>query len=376
MKIFKKMLFNKVNNEDIRYRKFDFSFCIKVAILLIVAGVFFDNPANTINFSIFPLKEAIRVNLRPPTILLGGIILGPLWGGVVGGIVDIIAYNLWHSNLNYLFILTLATIFRGFTAGYVYNYMFNKFSIKSLFAAISIPHFLTTGIIIPVVLNHHYNIPFLGNMRVRLSVLAVTIPIFTVTFYYVLNGMKKSKELRSLHQKFKVMLKKDDLTGISNRNHFMGFLDKMFTMSKRHSNPLSLLMTDLDNFKDINDTYGHHIGDECLREVASVLAENSRNEDLAARVGGDEFMVLLPETDLQEAKHIAARIKKSVKTMEFKGLDSIVTISIGIAEVREDDDLESFLKRADDSLYQAKDNGRNRIEWMETDSLKQELKFT
>jgi|AntDeeMinimDraft_5_1070356.scaffolds.fasta_scaffold15733_2 diguanylate cyclase (GGDEF)-like protein len=171
------------------------------------------------------------------------------------------------------------------------------------------------------------------------------------------------------------MLNKDELTGISNRKHFKDFLNKMFTMAKRHSQPLVLLMADVDNFKEINDTYGHFEGDECLRKVAEVLTENIRNEDLAARMGGDEFVVLLPQTQLEEAKNIADRIKKSVQEIDIKDSGSI-TISIGAAVIRKEDDIESFLKRADDALYKAKNNGRNRIAWIKTDSLKQELKFS
>lgn len=375
MNYIKKILFNKVNNSDIRYRKFSFSFAIKIAILIVAAGVVFDNPANTINFNIFPLEEAVRVNLRPPLIMLGGIILGPLWGAVIGGVIDIVAFNLWHSDLSYLFILTLSTIFRGFLAGYIYNYIFKNFSIKAIFISLAIPHLLTSGLIIPAVLNYYYNIPLLGNLRIRILVQIITLPVFTLVFYYILNGMKKSKDLRTLHQKLKVMLNKDHLTGISNRKHFMDFLNKMYTMSKRHSQPLTLLMTDLDNFKEINDTYGHFKGDECLRKVAEILTETIRNEDLAARMGGDEFVVLLPQTTLAEAKNIASRIKKSVQTIDIKETGT-VTISIGAAVLRKEDDIDSFLKRADDALYQAKNNGRNRIEWMKADSLKQELKFS
>jgi len=374
MNFLKRVLFNRVNNDDIRYREFDFSFALKIAILIVAAGIFFDNPANTINFNIY-LEEAIRVNLRPPLIMLGGIILGPLWGAFIGGVIDLIAFNIWHSDLSYLFIFTLSTIFRGFTAGYIYNYLFKSFSIKSVFTSLAVPHLLTSGLIIPAVLNYYYNIPLLSNLRVRILVQIITLPIFTLAFYYILRGFKKSKELRTLHKKLKVMLNKDELTGISNRKHFMEFLNKMFTMAKRHSQPLVLLMADVDNFKKINDTYGHFKGDECLREIAKVLTENIRNEDLAARMGGDEFVVLLPQTQIKEAKNIADRIKNNVQTIDIKDSGSI-TISIGVAVIRKEDDIESFLKRADDALYRAKNNGRNRIEWMEADSLKQELKFS
>jgi len=190
--------------------------------------------------------------------------------------------------------------------------------------------------------------------------------------------MKKSKELKSLHSKLKAMLKIDDLTGLSNRRHFMDFLNKMHSLSQRHGHSLSILMADIDNFKEINDNYGHHKGDQFLRAVGDILKRKIRNEDLAARMGGDEFVILLPETSLKEALYIAHRIKKCVKNIDILSEKENSSISIGAAQLKEDDDTESFLKRVDDALYQAKEKGRNRVETISIDpsQVTKELEFS
>ncbi len=372
------LLQDKRRNTDLLYRDFNFTFCFRLFVLMVLAGVFFDNPANSINFFVYPLEEAVRLNLRPPTIMLGGMILGPLWGATIGGFIDLISFFIWHSDMNYIIGFTLLTMLRGFLAGYIFNYVFNKFKIKSVITSIAVPHLLISAVFIPGLLNYYYNVPFVNNMRIRLIIQFVTIPLFTLVFYYILKGMKKSKELKNLHTRLKELLKVDELTGLSNRRHFMDYLNKMVSLSKRRSQSLSLLMADVDNFKNINDTYGHHMGDEFLKAVGEVLKENTREEDLSARMGGDEFVILLPQTSLKEALNIAERIKESVEGISILSKDNINTLSIGAAVLNNDDNSESLLKKADDSLYKAKEKGRNRVESLQFKDAeqRQELKFS
>lgn len=372
------VFFKKRKNKDILYRNFNFAFCFKLFILMVLAGVFFDNPANSINFSVYPLEEAVRLNLRPPVIILAGMLLGPIWGAVTGGFIDVSSFLIWHNDMNYMFVFTLLTMLRGFIAGYIFNYMFKSFNWKSVIVSIAFPHLLISGILIPSVLYYNYGVPLFNNSQIRIFIQVFTIPLFTVIFYYMLNGMKKSKELKSLHSKLNEMLKVDNLTGLSNRRHFMDFLAKMHSLSQRHSHPLSILMADIDNFKEINDNYGHHQGDQFLQAVSEVLKRKTRNEDLAARMGGDEFIVLLPETNLKEALHIANRIKKCVENIDILSEKESCSISIGAAQLKEDDNIESFLKRVDDALYKAKENGRNRVETLNIDysQMTKELKLS
>jgi diguanylate cyclase (GGDEF)-like protein len=267
---------------------------------------------------------------------------------------------------------------RGFLAGYIFNYIFNKLKIKSVIISIAVTHLLISVVFIPGLLNYHYNVPFINNMQIRLIIQLVAIPLFSLVFYYILKGMKKSKELKNLHTRLKELLKVDELTGLSNRRDFMDYLNEMVSLSKRRSQSLSLLMADIDNFKNINDTYGHHMGDEFLKAVGDVLKDNTREEDLAARMGGDEFVILLPQTSLKEALNIAERIKESVKGISILSENNINTLSIGAAVLNNDDNSESLLKKADDALYKAKEKGRNRVESLQYKNAeqRQELKFT
>lgn len=152
----------------------------------------------------------------------------------------------------------------------------------------------------------------------------------------------------------------DSLTGLLNRRYLQSRLVEELNRSKRYHFPMSLLMIDVDRFKSYNDAYGHLAGDEALRIVAGILKENLRGADVAARFGGEEFAVLLPQTSLEEAAQIAERIRRQVERSPFPHRS--VTVSIGIAasgtEINTPDDL---IWAADRALYQAKELGRNMI---------------
>ena len=156
----------------------------------------------------------------------------------------------------------------------------------------------------------------------------------------------------------------DPLTTLANRKSFDLQLGRVMAEAKQKSEPLSLLMTDVDNFKTFNDKYGHLTGDQVLRLVAISVKQNVKAGDIAARYGGEEFMVALPSTPLQHAITIADQIRNAVMTKELMKRSSgerlgRVTISIGVAALRPNDTPQSLLERADACLYAAKRNGRN-----------------
>jgi diguanylate cyclase (GGDEF)-like protein/PAS domain S-box-containing protein len=159
------------------------------------------------------------------------------------------------------------------------------------------------------------------------------------------------------------MAKVDGLTGILNRRYLDTRLQEELERSKRHGNPLSILMMDIDHFKAINDTHGHLCGDFTLRKVADLLKETVRSSDILGRYGGEEFCCVLPETPLEQAAIFAERCREKVGAHLFSCSDqpTNVTISIGVTGQISDDSLESIVKRADDALYEAKRTGRNRI---------------
>ncbi|GAB3259470.1 sensor domain-containing diguanylate cyclase [Chitinimonas naiadis] len=157
----------------------------------------------------------------------------------------------------------------------------------------------------------------------------------------------------------------DALTGLANRRRFFERGGELFELARRHHRPMSLLMLDLDHFKLVNDTHGHAVGDEVLVRIARLLETSRRQGDLPARLGGEEFVVLVPETALPQAIEAAERIREAVENAPLTLEDGTlvpVTVSVGVAELRPTDtELHLLLIAADAALYRAKDAGRNRV---------------
>ncbi|MDQ6956592.1 MAG: diguanylate cyclase [Mariprofundaceae bacterium] len=179
-------------------------------------------------------------------------------------------------------------------------------------------------------------------------------------------------ERKALTEKLEKMAISDALTGIYNRGYFTRQLNEEFLRSKRYQLNLSLMMLDLDHFKDVNDQYGHPAGDAVLIAFANQIQKSIRNIDVLARYGGEEFAIIMPETDSDGAQIIAERIRNDVEAMEVNIVNHVVkrTVSIGIACFTNDsidESADAFLIRADDALYKAKHSGRNRVVLCERD---------
>jgi two-component system cell cycle response regulator len=158
----------------------------------------------------------------------------------------------------------------------------------------------------------------------------------------------------------------DQLTGLHNRRYMTGQLQALVARSAKGGEPVATLLVDIDHFKKINDSFGHDIGDEVLREFAVRLASNVRAIDLPCRHGGEEFVVVMPDTGLDAAKRVAERIRLHVAGAPFRvsgGSEQLtVTISIGVAVTNGGEDTPAtLLKRADEALYEAKASGRNKV---------------
>ncbi len=159
----------------------------------------------------------------------------------------------------------------------------------------------------------------------------------------------------------------DGLTGLYNRRHFLELAGREFERSRRYDRPLSAILLDIDHFKRVNDTHGHAVGDEVLQALAARFRENVRDIDLLTRYGGEEFAVLLPESDLAAARQAAERLRQSVAEtpIETAAGPLSVTISLGVALVAPDcQDPATLLRLADEALYKAKNAGRNRVCWV------------
>lgn len=155
----------------------------------------------------------------------------------------------------------------------------------------------------------------------------------------------------------------DVLTGLLNRREFFRFLEQEIERSRRYAAPFSCVMADLDHFKQINDRFGHIIGDQALARAAAAMRSALRRSDILARTGGEEFMALLPETELAGALEVAEKIRQGVEQAELhsSGLRVAVTVSLGCAEFRSQEALNDFYARLDRQLYAAKNQGRNRV---------------
>jgi diguanylate cyclase (GGDEF)-like protein len=171
-------------------------------------------------------------------------------------------------------------------------------------------------------------------------------------------------ELAAAMQTIEAMARVDPLTGLYNRRHLMDALDLAHKRQARSRQTFSIVMVDIDHFKQINDTHGHLQGDAVLREVAQALQRTLRGCDLCARYGGEEFMLLLEQTRAEEAGVCAERVRLLVQQHAFTGFDAAfsVTVSLGVAEFADGETLEQCIARADAALYRAKHGGRNRVE--------------
>lgn len=166
------------------------------------------------------------------------------------------------------------------------------------------------------------------------------------------------------HEEVYQLATHDALTELYNRRHFVELVDKEIARALRHGRPLVMCIIDVDLFKPVNDQYGHIAGDGVLRQMAALVRDFVRGEDIAARIGGEEFAVLLPESDLEAARAFAERLREAVAKSAFVlgGEERRITISIGIAGLAEARrERSSLMQAADAALYRAKDEGRNRV---------------
>jgi diguanylate cyclase (GGDEF)-like protein len=208
------------------------------------------------------------------------------------------------------------------------------------------------------------------------SIVFILIITFTITSIYSreLNILKlnrtlerkvksRTKELSDANKKLLEISTIDYLTNISNRRHFFEIGTKYFHITQRENNDLTIIAIDIDFFKKINDTYGHNIGDEILKFITNIINKDIRKSDIFARTGGEEFSILLNNTDEKKAYIFAEKIRKDIENSIYKNkdLEIKVTISLGISQLRQNDEkLDSIIVRADKALYQAKRANRNK----------------
>ena len=182
-----------------------------------------------------------------------------------------------------------------------------------------------------------------------------------VGFMYDITTMKqREKELE-------IMASTDSMTKLYNRRYFTEVGDGLLKLAKREKTTLSIIMLDIDDFKNVNDTYGHKIGDDVIISISNELKHISRDSDVVCRFGGEEFILLLPNTDINGAMIIANKIRKSIENRKIplddkNSINVTVSVGVSIVDVDKDINLEPSIKKADDALYRVKENGKNRVE--------------
>lgn len=182
--------------------------------------------------------------------------------------------------------------------------------------------------------------------------------IMTSMFVILMLASDLSEEMKSLAIR-------DQLTGLLNRRGFVEYGEPAFSLARRNGTPLSMIMADIDRFKYINDKFGHAAGDTALRHFGELISENRRSEDIVARVGGEEFAIILPGTDLRDAMAIADQLcdKVGATPMDLTSVGLPMTSSFGVAAISKNDrELDDMVRRADRALYRSKRGGRNQVD--------------
>jgi len=174
---------------------------------------------------------------------------------------------------------------------------------------------------------------------------------------------ERTSELEKAKQIAEDLARKDALTGVWNRRAFSEMTQLSIENAHRHNIPLSLIMIDIDKFKKYNDIYGHEIGDIVIKSFANNLKNHTRDTDIFARIGGEEFVMVLPFAEIKDAKHKAETCRENIEkqTIVTKNKKLTVTASFGVAQLKENESLESLLSRADNAMYYVKNNGRNAV---------------
>lgn len=197
---------------------------------------------------------------------------------------------------------------------------------------------------------------------------ALTIHAFSITIVFAMLSYLSHLYIRAVYaaqKRLRLQASTDALTGLFNRRHALEVADHEIARRKRSRAPLSLIIADIDHFKLINDSLGHEGGDQALRAISALLRRSLRTQDIVARWGGEEFLLILPETDIHQALEIAERLRHQVDNtpLVLEGQTSLaMSLTLGVSQHRDDESLDECIGRADRSLYRGKQQGRNRVE--------------
>lgn len=246
---------------------------------------------------------------------------------------------------------------------YIIVFLFGVFRLNTRsFLYISVFTLLAYGINIALLQIYrpqgvNFNIEYL-----QWGVLALVLVAFSVIGGYISSLRRNLSISRATIREMAI---RDELTGLYNRRHVRELLEHEKNRSLRGGDIFCLAMLDIDHFKNVNDTYGHHAGDAVLKAVATTIKTTMRNTEFCGRYGGEEFLIILPQTDIKGAFIGAERVRTNIENTLFPdiGPDFKITVSIGLSEYKMEKDMDDVIARADEALYRAKKGGRNRVEF-------------
>ncbi len=252
---------------------------------------------------------------------------------------------------------------------YLMVFLFGVFSLDTRkFLKITVFSLATYGLAIYLLYKFKPETILLKVELLKWMALAILLPCFSFIGGYISSLKHKLQrshhELEAAMETIKEMATRDDLTGLLNRRHLMELLGIESKRAVRNGQLFSLIMMDIDEFKKVNDTLGHAVGDVVIREVADITKDTLRTTDYCGRYGGDEFILVLIQTTKEGATAYAERIRRRIEATRHPewGTDFRLTVSIGVTEYYMREDLAKTIARADEALYRAKNGGRNRIE--------------
>lgn len=366
-KLKKLLLFQIIPKDDpkqeLRLRRFFmalgmYAFCVLLAYLSYVANIMEWRPIFVylvgipiINISLYIVfRTGLNLRMRDPSLTSIQICIGIL----------VVMYGMYYANEARGLLLLI----------YILVLLFGIFRLNTRqFLFISIFSLLTYGI--DIFLLHTFrpqdvafNIEYL-----QLGVLSLVLVAFSIVAGYISSmrqNLNKSKaELEKYVLLIREMAIRDDLTGFYNRNHLMELIEyERNRCARTGSSVFTLAMLDIDHFKNVNDAYGHQTGDQVLKTFAGLIRKTLRGTDFCGRYGGEEFLIVLTQTNIDGAKIFAERILNLIDNTKLteSGHEIKITASIGLAEYKAQEDIEKTIHRADIALYEAKNKGRNRVE--------------
>jgi len=284
-------------------------------------------------------------------------------------------HNLIDDSVNEIFIFDAETLLFSYANTAALEHMgYTKEELKQLTPIDIKPHYTKEQFcetIAPLLSNEEHHLIFetthtikdgsTYDVEIRLQLTTIENRKQFIVFAHDISERKHYiQQLKENEAKLKKLATMDSLTEIYNRYKMNLEIDIQFLRSERFDEKFSILMLDIDNFKTINDTFGHDVGDTVLKELSSIISKEIREIDYFGRWGGEEFLLILPHQKEDESVLVAQKLRESIENAIFKTIKSI-TISIGVSEYKQEDTKETLLKRVDNALYKAKEDGRNKV---------------